>query len=127
MTRPPVEPVAGAGAGAAEMAQPAAKGAGVRSLIRGNRSRTADEGRSALPAKTGIPRWYLFGGDLLLVALALLTAYKSPRPLGWKEIVFCSLAVALGACLAIIAVGTGEPPHETRRAKTSPFAIGQQK
>jgi hypothetical protein len=62
---------------------------------------------------------------LLLVALALITAYKSPRPLNWKEIVFCALVVVLGACLAILAIGDGESPQEGAETKSGPFSNGR--
>lgn len=123
MSRPPVS--AAAGEQAPDTAQPPAKAAGVGSLIRGNRAHGASERVVTNRTQVGIPRWYLFGGDLLLVALALITAYKSPRPLTWQEMLFCAVVVALGACLAIIAVSAGEPPPESPRMKTGPFANGR--
>ena len=50
------------------------------------------------------PRWYFFAADLLLVALALVLIYKGPGPLNWKGKLFCTIAVALGGCLGLIAV-----------------------
>jgi hypothetical protein len=58
--------------------------------------------------KGAIPRWYLFAGDVLLVGLALMTIFKSPRPVSWKRELFCGAIVALAAALAVIAVLTGE-------------------
>jgi hypothetical protein len=74
-------------------------GAGVRSLMRGNNAPA-----SVAPPKPSIPRWYLFAGDVLLVALALLTIYKSPHPLSWEREVFCAALVILAAVLAVIAL-----------------------
>jgi hypothetical protein len=75
--------------------------AGVRSLMRGH---TAPAPAAA--PKPGIPRWYLFAGDALLVALALLTIYKSPHPLPWPRALFCAVLVMLAALLAVIALLT---------------------
>ena len=100
--------------------------AGVRSLIRGNRAKAAvPEAGAKAPAKASIPRWYLFGGDLLLVALALLTAYKSPGPLSWKQMVFCVVVVAIGAGLGVFAIGATEPSQNDARMKRGPFAGGR--
>jgi len=70
-------------------------GAGVGSLLRGQRP-------AARPA--AFPRWYLFAADLLLVALALITIYKSPRPVSWKTELFCGATVLLAAVLAVLAL-----------------------
>lgn len=83
---------------------------GVRVLMRG--SAPAPEAAPASPAipssrKPPIPRWYLFAGDVLLAALALIILWKSPHPLSWQRELFCAGAVALGACLAVIAL---KPP-----------------
>jgi hypothetical protein len=78
-------------------------GAGVRSLMRGHQTPAP-----AAAPKPGIPRWYLFAGDLLLVALALLTIYESPHPLSWQREVFCAALVMLAAVLAVIALLTPE-------------------
>jgi len=77
-----------------EAAKPA--GTGMRSLLRG-------QPPAAAPGRGRIPRWYLFGADLLLVALALIVMYKSPVPLTGMERLFGVAAVALGAFLALIA------------------------
>jgi hypothetical protein len=74
-------------------------GAGVRSLMRGH-----DAPLPEAPSKTVVPRWYLFAGDILLVALALLTIYKSPHPLSWQREVFCAAMVILAGVLAVIAL-----------------------
>jgi hypothetical protein len=73
--------------------------AGVRSLMRGHNAPVP----GAAP-KPVIPRWYLFAGDVLLVALALLTVYESPHPLSWPRALFCAALVMLAAVLAIIAL-----------------------
>jgi hypothetical protein len=78
-------------------------GAGVRSLMRGHQAPAP----GAAP-KPVIPRWYLFAGDILLVALALLTIYKSPHPLSWPRELFCAALVTLAAVLAVIALLTRE-------------------
>ena len=78
--------------------QDAPAGAGVRSLMRGHNP-------SAPPAsKPHIPRWYLFAGDVLLVALALGIAFKSTHPLSWPRALFCAALVIMAASLALIAV-----------------------
>jgi hypothetical protein len=74
-------------------------GAGVDSLLRGHCPPPSE----AAP-KGNFPRWYLFAGDVLLVALALITIYRSPRPVSWKTELFCGATVALAAVLAAIAV-----------------------
>lgn len=79
-------------------------GAGVRSLMRGNDApKVVVQGQSN-PPKPAIPRWYLFAGDVLLVALALLTVYKSPHPLSLGREVFCAVLVLLAAVLAVVAL-----------------------
>jgi hypothetical protein len=75
--------------------------AGVRSLMRGN-----GPPQPVVAPKPLIPRWYLFAGDVLLVALALITILKSPRPLSWPRVVFCVAVVILAALLAILALFT---------------------
>ena len=78
-------------------------GAGVRSLMTGHKTPTP----AATPnqaSKPGLPRWYLFAGDVLLVALALLTIYESPHPLSWQREVYCAALVILAAVLAVIAL-----------------------
>ena len=79
---------------AANEAKPA--GAGLRSLL-------GTQPPAAAPRRARIPRWYLFGADLLLVALALIVLCKSPVPLTGMERLFGVAAVALGAFLALIA------------------------
>lgn len=70
-------------------------GAGVRSLM---------QGQTESPSKPLIPRWYLFAGDALLTALALVTIYKSPHPLSTRREIFCVATVLLAALLAVVAV-----------------------
>ena len=73
--------------------------AGVSSLLSGN--------RQGLTSKDGgFPRWYLFGADLLLVAMALVVLYRSDAPFGGWSKVFGICAVSLGALLAVAAVCT---------------------
>jgi hypothetical protein len=82
-------------------------GAGVRSLIRGNNAPPAAVPAvpaAAVATKPVIPRWYLFAGDLLLVALAVATIFKSPHPLSWQREVFCAALVILAAVLAVVAM-----------------------
>jgi hypothetical protein len=94
--------------------------AGVRSLMRGHNPLAAPAPIvPAAPAalKPVIPRWYLFVGDLLLVALALLTVYKSPHPLSWPRELFCVALVALAAVLAVLALllpkgNAANPPNK---------------
>jgi len=73
-------------------------GSGVRSLMR------ETQPEAAPPAKPVIPRWYLFGGDLLLASLAIIILYTSPHPLSWKKELFCGAVLALGGCLALAAL-----------------------
>ena len=73
--------------------------AGIRSLMRGHTTPAL-----AAAPKPVIPRWYLFAGDVLLVALALLTIYKSPHPLSWPRELYCAALVALAGLLAVIAL-----------------------
>jgi hypothetical protein len=77
----------------------AAPGLGVRSLI---------QGQAAGRPKHQVPRAYLFAGDALLIALALVTVYKSPHPLSVPREIFCVATVLLAALLAIIAIMTPE-------------------
>ena len=89
-------------------------GAGVRSLMRGSPPAPAPVTspppfQVCKPRPSCVPRWYLFGADLLLVALALLVMYKSPTPLNWGEKIFGIAAVILGAGLALIALCVKEP------------------
>jgi len=85
-------------------------GAGVRSLMRGNNPPTAatpvraPEPAATVAPKPAVPRWYLFAGDVLLVALALVTIYKSPHPLSWQREFFCAALVIVAAVLAVVAL-----------------------
>jgi len=72
-------------------------GSGMRLLFRGHPP-------SSPPRHSRIPRWYLFGADLLLVAAALVVMYKSPAPLTGNEKFFGAAAVVLGASLGLIAI-----------------------
>jgi hypothetical protein len=98
-------------------------GAGVRSLMRGSNAPA-----SAAPAapiatsaplapKPGIPRWYLFAGDTLLVGLAVATIFTSPHPLSWQRELFCAALVMLAAVLAVLALLTpeGSPTHSPHK------------
>jgi len=79
-------------------------GSGVRSLMRGPPATPAQPPEVASARKSVVPGWYLFGGDILLSALALVIVCKSPHPLSWQKELFCAAAVALGGCLALGAV-----------------------
>lgn len=71
---------------------------GVRTLLRG------PDARVTMPAPaqaTGLPRWYLFAADILLIAVATVVVYASPHPLSWPRMVFCVAAGLLGAALAV--------------------------
>ena len=81
---------------------------GVSSLIRGNRLESPLPVSQPRSGWRGIPRWYLLGADLVLVAMALLIAFTSPSPLGWKKELFCVLAVATGGGLAVLALGSAK-------------------
>ena len=74
-------------------------GAGVDSLLRGQRPAGPPAPLQGKP----FPRGYLFAADVLLVVLALITLYKSPRPVSWKTEAFCVAVVALGTALALLA------------------------
>jgi hypothetical protein len=93
-------------AGKIEAAPPetAPVGSGVRSLMRGHQATPARPPAAASTRKSVVPRWYLFGGDILLTALALVIVCKSPHPLTWRKELFCAAAVVLGGCLALGAV-----------------------
>ncbi len=75
-------------------------GPGMNSLFRGHPS-------SPRHRLSRIPRWYLFGADLALMAAALMVMYRSPTPLTGNEKFFGVVAVALGAFLALIALCMG--------------------
>jgi hypothetical protein len=81
-------------------AKSAPANSGVRSLMRGHPSATPE----ATKTKSTVPVWYLFCGDILLAALALVIVCKSPHPLSWQKELFCAAAVVLGGCLALGAV-----------------------
>ena len=82
--------------------------AGVRSLMRGHNPPAPVPAATPapVPRKPVVPRWYLLAGDVLLVALALMTLYKSPHPLTWQRELFCSALVVLAAVLAVFALLT---------------------
>ena len=92
---------------------------GVRSLMRGQAAESPfaePVPAVATPAKTQttIPRWYLFAGDILLVALAFAVLFRNPKP-SWKAELFAVIAVALGGLLGALAVGfkpVAESPFE---------------
>jgi hypothetical protein len=88
----------------ASATQTAPVGSGVRSLMRGHQTPPANPPTTASNRKFVVPRWYLFGGDILLTALALIIVCKSPHPLSWRKELFCAAAVVLGGCLALGAV-----------------------
>jgi hypothetical protein len=88
---------------------------GVRSLMRGNNPPAPAPAPApqiiapaVLPAapKSTVPRWYLLAGDVLLVALALITIFYSPHPLSWPRALFCAGMVLLAAILAVMALLT---------------------
>jgi len=79
-------------------------GSGVRSLMRGHQTTPAQPPEAASTRKSVVQGWYLFGGDILLSALALVIVFKSPHPLSWQKELFCVAAVVLGGCLALGAV-----------------------
>ena len=83
-------------------------GSGVRSLMRGHLASPFDPPQTVAQKKSVIPRWYLFGGDILLTALALIIVCKSPHPLPWPKALFCAVTVTLGACLAVAALGQSD-------------------
>jgi hypothetical protein len=92
--------------------------AGVRSLMSGQHPPASVQAASPAPVATKpiVPRWYLLAGDVLLVALALMTLYKSPHPLSWQRELFCSALVVLAAVLAVLALLTpdgkaAKPPN----------------
>ena len=95
--------------------------AGVRSLMRGHNPTVPGHPPAPAPAlveaapvvpKPVVPRWYLLAGDVLLVALALMTLYKSPHPLSWQRVLFCSALVVLAAVLAVFALLTPDSQKE---------------
>ncbi len=94
------------GGGKIEAAAPetAPVGSGVRSLMRGHQTAPTHPPASTPARRPAVPRWYLFGGDILLTALALIVVCKNPHPLSWGKELFCAAAVALGACLALVAI-----------------------
>src|SRR5271157_1537888 len=67
-------------------------GSGVRSLMRGHPTAQANPPAAASARKSVVPAWYLFGGDILLSALALVIVCKSPHPLSWQKELFCAAA-----------------------------------
>jgi hypothetical protein len=90
-------------------------GPGVRSLMRGTQAESpfaepvaATTSVTIEKVKTQsaqtVPRWYLFAGDVLLVALALFVFFRNPKPT-WKEELFAIIIVALGGVLGALAVG----------------------
>ena len=87
-------------------------GSGVRSLMRGHQTTPAQPPEAASTRKSVVPGWYLFGGDILLSALALVIVFKSPHPLSWQKELFCAAAVALGGCLALGAVLLKRDRHD---------------
>ena len=87
-------------------------GSGVRSLMRGHPATPANSVEPAPAQKVGLPGWYLYGADILLAALALVVAFKSPHPLTWPKELFCTVAVVLGGCLAMGAVWMEDGPDD---------------
>jgi hypothetical protein len=101
--------------------QPAPVSGGVRSLIQGNRPPAAAEAE-----KVFLPRWYLLAGDVLLVALALIAIYKSPRPMSAWMGLFCTAVVSLGAVLAVMALFSPAPiDPEASRARAGVVPDGE--
>lgn len=78
-------------------------GAGMDSLLRGQRPADPEP-----PRQTSFPHAYLYVADILLVVLALITIYKSPRPIPLPVEIFCVATVALAALLALLAVWLGD-------------------
>ena len=72
-------------------------GSGMRSLFRGHPP-------SSPPRHSRIPRWYLFGADLLLVAAALMVMSQHRAPLSDNEKLFGVTAVVLGLILGLIGI-----------------------
>ena len=100
-------------------------GAGVRSLMRGNQPPSAAAAPVVKPPevvatpapKPAVPRWYLFAGDVLLVALALVTMLTSPHPLSWPREIFCAALVIVAAVLAVVALlmPEGKPANTSNK------------
>lgn len=84
--------------------QKPAVSSGVRSLMRGHQPSVVTPVVPVSRQKATIPSWYFFAGDVLLGALAVGIAWKSPHPLSWQRELFCGATVLLGACLALAAV-----------------------
>jgi len=84
--------------------EPAPVGPGVRSLMRGHPTAPSAPPAGESARKPIVPRWYLLSADVLLAALALIVVCKSPHPLSWQRALFCAVAVALGAALALVAL-----------------------
>ena len=102
------------------IAKPAPLSAGVKSLMQ------SQPVAAPKPPKHRIPRWYLFAGDTLLIALALVTVYKSPSPLSLPREIFCVALVLIAAALAIIAILTPEnEEHKELRAGAGVMPNGE--
>jgi hypothetical protein len=61
------------------------------------------------PRRLLCPRWYLFGADLVLVAVALFVLYKHPAPFTGVAKLFGVVAIVIGALLAVIATCLRDP------------------
>ena len=88
--------------------QPVPLGAGVRSLMQSQPVAVPKQTKQTKQTTHGVPRWYLFAGDTLLIALALVIIYISPSPLSFPREIFCIAIVVLAASLAIFAPLTPE-------------------
>jgi len=108
-------------AAAPETARP---GPGVRSLMRGQPT-TAGPLEATSTQRPALPGWYLFGGDILLTAVAVVVACKSPHPLTWGRELFCATTVVLGGCLAAAAVLLAEDRDDSSGAGAGIMADGK--
>ena len=75
---------------------------GVGSLLRGQPPEGAPlMSRLSIRRVVALPDWYFYAADLLLIVSAGLVVYTGPRPLEWPQILFCAVAIGLGAGLSI--------------------------
>jgi hypothetical protein len=55
------------------------------------------------PAKRGgVPAWFFFGADLVLLFFTSVVVLTLPKPLGAMEVLFCTVGVGIAGAMGVI-------------------------
>lgn len=82
---------------------------GVRTLMQGHNHASSPKSVPQISDVKGpaIPRWYFLVADALLIGLALLIAFTSPKPMPTSRMIFAIAVVLLAAGCGLCALIAG--------------------